>query len=100
MKFIFDDKFFEALKSKASIQIVRNLFSRKSISQKRLPKEVATKLQCLTVKEAMELLRVSKPTIYQLMNSGELPYITLYDGGDRRIVAEDISTYLEKRRRS
>ena len=78
---------------------MQNLLSGKPASQKHVPNEVAAKLQCLTVKEAMVLLRVSKPTIYQIMNSGELPYITLYDGGDRRIVAEDISAYLEKRRR-
>lgn len=85
--------------AKAALRgIMQSILSGKPTSQKQVPKEVAAKLQCLTVKEAMDLLRVSKATIYQIMNSGELPYITLYDGGDRRIIVEDISAYLEKRR--
>jgi excisionase family DNA binding protein len=95
----FDPKFWSlSFENARFLRRWRAILSGKSIKEAKLSHELAQELQCLTVQEAMELLSVSKATIYQIMNSGELTYITFYDGGDRRIVVDDLNAYLKKRR--
>lgn len=43
------------------------------------------------------LLGVSKATVYRLIDRGELPYTTLYDGGDYIFLPEWIDALVEKR---
>ena len=55
------------------------------------------KLKCYTVMEVADLLGVSKATLYKLMKSGEIKFITLSEGGDRRIPATEVRAYIERR---
>lgn len=51
----------------------------------------------LTVAELAEFLRVSKPTVYRLMDEG-LPYFQLREGGDRRLALDDVLAWIETRK--
>jgi excisionase family DNA binding protein len=51
--------------------------------------------QFATVNEVAELMRVSKMTVYRLINQGELPAVRI--GRGFRIREEDVHTYLESR---
>jgi excisionase family DNA binding protein len=46
----------------------------------------------LTVREAGELLKVSKPTMYSLMARGELPWVQV--GGQRRISTAALTAFV------
>ena len=46
-----------------------------------------------TAKEASKLLQVSINTVYQLMNSGALPYLVL---GSKKIKGSDLERFIEK----
>lgn len=48
----------------------------------------------LTVKEAMKLLKVSRPTLYKLISDGKLPAVKV--GKEWRILEQDIPTFLRK----
>lgn len=56
-------------------------------SDTRLPK-------LLKVKQVCEALSLSLPTIYRLLESGELPYLKF--GRSRRVKEEDVLAYLER----
>ena len=51
--------------------------------------------ELLTVEEAMSRLRISRPTLYKLINSGELLSMKLV--GSRRIPAYAIRDYVMRR---
>jgi excisionase family DNA binding protein len=51
-----------------------------------------------TVKEAADMLSVSKDTIYRLMDTGDLPYIQPAYNHIRRISRRDIETWIERNR--
>ena len=54
-----------------------------------------------TVDEACELLRLGQTKLYELMNSGELPFIKLPPGSNnagRRIEQAAIDAFLERNR--
>jgi excisionase family DNA binding protein len=51
-------------------------------------------LQCLTVEETCERLRVSRCTVYRLLNDKELSSITV--GRSRRILFKSLSEYAER----
>lgn len=46
--------------------------------------------------EAMEILGVSKPTLYALMDSGEVPYSQPRDGARRRVSRRGLKRYLAR----
>lgn len=50
----------------------------------------------LTVAEAAELLRVSKPSVYRAIRNGGLPAVR--PAGDVRIRPDDLEAWLETRR--
>lgn len=47
-----------------------------------------------TVSEAAERLKVSKPTLYKLFNSGKLEFFWV--GGLRRVTEEQIENYIRE----
>ncbi|MGH2692722.1 MAG: helix-turn-helix domain-containing protein [Actinomycetota bacterium] len=51
--------------------------------------------QFATVNEVAQLLRVSKMTVYRLINQGDLPAVRI--GRGFRIREEDVHRYLESR---
>lgn len=55
----------------------------------------------LTVKEAAAALRVSTPTVYSLVKSGDLPAIQFSTRGGRgvvRVAVDDLKTFLDQHR--
>lgn len=50
--------------------------------------------QLLTVKQVREILNLSQPTCYRLMESGELPYVRF--GKSRRVKREDVLALIER----
>ncbi len=48
----------------------------------------------MTIKEAMAYLKVSRRTIYNLCDSGKLPFYTLGEGGIRRFKRSDLDRVL------
>lgn len=50
--------------------------------------------QLMTVKELRTLLKLSQPSIYRLMERGELPYVRL--GKSRRVKREDVARFIER----
>ena len=50
----------------------------------------------VSASKAAGMLGVSKTTIYNLMNSGDLAYFTLGTNGDRRIMVKDIERYIKR----
>ena len=49
----------------------------------------------VTVNEVAQLMRVSKMTVYRMINQGNLPAVRI--GRGYRIREEDVHTYLESR---
>lgn len=58
------------------------------------PKSEAT--AWLTPSEAMKYLGISHQTLYNLMNSGTLPFYTIKNVRKRRIKKEDLDALMEK----
>jgi len=50
--------------------------------------------QLLTVKEAADILNISRATIYLIMAESKLPYVKVRGG--RRIRKEDLEMYIQK----
>jgi len=48
----------------------------------------------MTIKEAMAYLKVCRRTIYNLCDSGKLPFYTLGEGGTRRFKRSDLDHLL------
>ena len=46
-----------------------------------------------SAKEVSKILQISINTVYQLMNSGELPYLVL---GSKKIRGSDLERFIEK----
>lgn len=46
-----------------------------------------------SAKEVSKILQISINTVYQLMNSGELPYLVL---GSKKIRGSDLEQFIEK----
>ena len=46
-----------------------------------------------SAKEVSKILQISINTVYQLMNSGELPYLVL---GSKKIRGSDLELFIEK----
>lgn len=51
---------------------------------------------CMTVQEVQDALRVSRSTVYRLLDSGELESIKI--GSNLRIITESVTSYVEKLR--
>lgn len=51
-----------------------------------------------TVKEVAALLKASESNVYALMDTGELPYVSIGVKKGRRIRPEDLEAFLEARR--
>lgn len=47
----------------------------------------------LTVKEVSEILRISRDTVYRLLDSRKLPFY--YIGGCKRVSTDDLQVYLQ-----
>lgn len=62
---------------------------------------VAPKHVTMSTYEAAELLGISRPTLVQLLESGEIPYerATNRPGAHRRVRLEDVLAYQERRRK-
>lgn len=58
-----------------------------SSEEKRVEKE---KDVLLTVEEAADLIKVSRPTIYEFINSGDLPYLEYGERKQKRIWKSDL----------
>ena len=52
------------------------------------------RLRYLTVAEVAELMRVSRMTVYRLVNRGELPAVRV--GRSFRVTEDDVNDYLRK----
>lgn len=48
----------------------------------------------LKVEQVCKILTLSAPSVYRLLESGEIPYVKM--GRTRRIKEEDVRAYLEK----
>jgi excisionase family DNA binding protein len=61
------------------------------------PATSTTRAQLLTVKDVIATLRISRSSVYRLFDSGELPWIQI--GSSRRVKPEDLTDFVEQRRR-
>jgi len=54
--------------------------------------------ELLTLKELSRYLKISKPTVYKMVEKGKIPALKI--ANQWRFKKEDISTWIEKQRRS
>jgi excisionase family DNA binding protein len=57
------------------------------------PRRIPQHVRTLTIDETAEALRVHRDTVHKMMNSGELPYVTV--GKRRRVRISDLEKILE-----
>ncbi len=72
-----------------SLDSYNQMFSRLRLTLKKK----TNKPEIMTVEETMSLLKVSRPTLYKLFDSGKLSKISI--GGSTRVLLDDICKYLE-----
>ena len=51
----------------------------------------------LTLEETAEILSVSKPTLYRILGTNELPWVRV--GSNRRIDPQDLQQYIKNQKR-
>ncbi|MBZ9712227.1 helix-turn-helix domain-containing protein [Deinococcus multiflagellatus] len=58
-----------------------------------------TELLVLTPEQAGQLLGISRSKVYELIQAGQLPTITVFSGGPARITRADLDAYVVARKR-
>jgi excisionase family DNA binding protein len=56
-------------------------------------REIPRQIQTLTIEETAAALRIGRRTVYEMMDRGELPYVTV--GKRRRVRVSDVEKILE-----
>jgi len=55
-------------------------------------------MKLLTIAEAAAVLSASKSLVYELLDQGEIPYVPVGKSKAYRIDAEDLATFIQRRK--
>lgn len=63
------------------------------------PKSAALAPRALRPQEAAAYLGISRSKLYELLADQSIPVITIYDGGPKKVLRDDLDAYLDGRKR-